>query len=144
MLPARIRRRRGWDESGPQMQQLWNQFFSPWAEMSEEDQRMGIYPVDIREEEGKLIVDAEMPGFRKEDIDIRIDKGVLRICAQREPEEDKGTKHLSERRYTRIDRSFTLPTTVEEENVQASLEEGVLHLELPEAQESKPRKIEVK
>jgi HSP20 family protein len=82
--------------------------------------------------------------FKRDEIDVSIDNGVLRLSAERQPEEAKGTEHLSERRYTRLERAFTLPSSVDASNVQARLQDGVLHLEIPETQESRARKIEVK
>jgi HSP20 family molecular chaperone IbpA len=117
---------------------FWGENF-PW-----EADLVGAYPVDIHEDDGKVIVDAEMPGFKRDEIDISIDRDVLRITAERKPAETKGTRHLSERRYTRVERAFTLPSAVDESKAQAKLDEGVLHLELPQTEESKPRRIAIK
>jgi len=125
MLPVAIRRRRGWDDPTSPMERLFRLYRN-------------------REEDGKLVVDAEMPGFRREEVDVNIDKGVLTITAERKPAEVKGTRHLTERCYTRVERSFTLPDPVDESKVNAKLDDGVLHLELPQTEESKPRRIEVK
>ncbi len=144
MLPALRRRRRGWEEPYAPMEQFIDRFFAPWVPEAAEGDLTGAYPVDIREEDGKVVVDAEMPGFRKDEIDVNLDKGVLRISAERKPEEKKGKSHLEERRYTRVERAFTLPSQVDESKVDAKLEDGVLHLEMPETEESKPKQIEVK
>ena len=104
----------------------------------------GQDPVDVREEEGTLIVDAEVPGFKRDEIEVSIENGMLHIVAERKPEEHKGTRHLTERRYTRVERAFTLPAEVDESKVQAKLDNGVLHLEMPEVEEKKARRIEVK
>lgn len=66
------------------------------------------------------------------------------IAAERKSEEPKGTKHLSERRYTRVERSFTLPSDVDESQIDAKLEKGVLHLEMPKTEQAKRKRIEVK
>jgi HSP20 family protein len=144
MLPVAIRRRRGWDDPTSPMERLFR-LYRNWELPSDaEGELTGAYPVDIREEDGKLVVDAEMPGFRREEVDVNIDKGVLTITAERKPAEVKGTRHLTERCYTRVERSFTLPDPVDESKVNAKLDDGVLHLELPQTEESKPRRIEVK
>jgi HSP20 family molecular chaperone IbpA len=109
-----------------------------------EERSAAAYPVNIREEDGKLVVDAEMPGFKRDEIDVDIQNGVLRISAERRDEAKKGTPYLSERCYRRVDRSFTLPVAVDESKVDAKLQEGVLHLEMPQTEESKPKRIEVK
>lgn len=142
MLPA-LRRPRG--TTPAPMERFFDRFFSPWwPEAAGEEELTAAYPVDIREEDGKVVVDAEMPGFNRDEIDVSIENDVLRIRAERKPEEPKGTSHLRERRYTRVERAFTLPTSVDETTVDAKLEGGVLHLELPESEESKPKRIEVK
>lgn len=127
------------------MERLFDRRFRDWDPdtFPLEGDLTGAYPVDIREEEGELIVDAEMPGFKRDEIDVSIDHGVLTITADRTPAETKGTKHLTERSCTHVERSFSLPAAVDESKVQAKLDDGVLHLELPQTEESKPTRIEV-
>lgn len=102
------------------------------------------YPMDVREEDGKILVDAEMPGFNKDEIDVSLDNGVLSISAERREEPTKGTSHLRERRYARVQRSVALPADVDEDKIEARLDNGVLHLEMPETSEQQGRKITVK
>ena len=143
MLPVAVRRQRSLSEPFSPLERALDRFLGGWPSEAEAD-LTGAYPVDIREEDGKLVVDAEMPGFKRDEIDVSIDNGVLTITGERKPAETQGAKHLTERRYTRVDRSFNLPVPVDSDNVDASLDEGVLHLELPQTEESKPRRIEVK
>jgi HSP20 family protein len=105
--------------------------------------KVGFYPVDVHEDDDHLYVDAELPGFAKDDIHITLEKGILSINAQRKEKETKGHKHLSERRYTKMSRSFSLSVEVEEAEVEAKLAEGLLHITLNKKAEIKPRKIEV-
>lgn len=102
------------------------------------------YPVDIHETEDSFVVSAELPGFKREEIDVTLEQGVLTISAERQAEESKGQPHLQERRYTRVTRSFRLGQAVDEGRVNAQLEDGVLKLTLPKREEVKPRRIEVK
>ena len=108
----------------------------------------GNYPVDIREDADNLYVDAELPGFKAADVQVTLEKGVLAIIAQRDqnkPQPDEKTqRHLHERRFTRVARSFTVPDSVDTENVNAKLADGVLHLTLQKRAEVKPRNIEIK
>ncbi len=104
----------------------------------------GAYPVDIREDQDAVYVEAELPGFRKDQIEVNLEKGILRIVAQRDDKEKSGAVHLSERRFTQIARAFTLPTDVDETNVEAKLTEGVLFLKLHKREEVKPHRIAVK
>lgn len=102
------------------------------------------YPVDIRETEEAFQVDAELPGFRRDEIDINFQDGMLSITAERKQERTEGEQRLTERRYRKTSRHFRIPATVATENVDARLADGVLHLTLPKRDEVKPRKIEVK
>ena len=106
------------------------------------NERLGSYPVDIHEDDDHVYVDAELPGFNKDEVDITLESGVLTISAERN-QEPKQTEHLTERRYTRVQRSFTLPTSVDDNAVEANLVEGVLKLKLTKHAEVKPRKIKV-
>ncbi len=106
------------------------------------------YPVDMREDDENIYVDAELPGYNKENISITLEKGVLQISAEHAEENNgnennKGTQLIRERRWARYFRSFTLPAPVAEEDVKATFENGVLHLTLPKRPEVKPRRITV-
>jgi len=105
------------------------------------------YPCDIREENGQIIVDAELPGFKKEEIKVTLDNGVLNISADHKEEhqkKDDGHSYLHERQYRRIQRTFTLPAAVNESKVDASLKNGVLHLKIDKNKESKTHEIAIK
>src|SRR5690606_11818256 len=104
------------------------------------------YAVDVREDADHIYVEAELPGFRKEDVDITLENQTLTITAERKEEKDdqkKGDLLLHERRYSRFERSFTLPPTVDESKCDAKLADGVLTITLDKREESKPRKISV-
>ena len=108
--------------------------------------RLAPYGVDVREDGDRLYVEAELPGFKKEEVDITLENQTLTISGERRetPEDEKkGELLLNERRYTRFLRSFTLPPTVSEQSVNAKLENGVLTVTLNKREESKPRKITV-
>ena len=102
------------------------------------------YPVDIHEHDDHVEVEAELPGFTRDQINVTLEQGVLTITAERKPEEKKGQAQLNERRYTRVSRAFRLGQAVDEGKVQAKLHDGVLTLTLPKREEVKPRRIEVK
>ncbi|HEX8521509.1 MAG TPA: Hsp20/alpha crystallin family protein [Tepidisphaeraceae bacterium] len=108
------------------------------------------YGVDVREDQDHFYVEAELPGFNKEDVDITLENQTLTITAERKfhsngngKEQHKGDYLLRERRYTRFQRSFTLPPTVDEQSVNAKLNDGVLTIVLNKREETKPRKITV-
>ena len=104
------------------------------------------YSVDVREDGDHIYVDAELPGFKKDEIDITLENQTLTITAERRAEnrqESKGDLLLHERRYSRFQRSFNLPPTVDEQSVNAKLDGGVLTITLNKREETKPRKISV-
>jgi HSP20 family protein len=123
----------------------FDRFFSlPWLSPETEWAATAQYPVDVYEIDDRIAVDAEMPGFKPEDIDVSLERGVLSISAERKAEEEgRGPRHLSERRFTRVERSFSLPSDVDPSKAEAKLEDGVLHIELPKTEESKQQKIKV-
>lgn len=104
------------------------------------------YPVDIREQDGRILVDAELPGFKKDEVKITLERGVLTITAEHQDEKkkDHGTEYLNERSYRRIRRAFTLPAEVDESKVEADLKNGVLHLILQKSKTSKSHQIKIK
>ena len=110
-------------------------------------QRLAPYAVDVREDADHFYVEAELPGFSKEDVDITLENQMLTIAAERKSEKEekskKGELLLHERRYNRFLRSFTLPPTVDEQTVNAKLDNGILTITLNKREETKPRKIQV-
>ena len=101
--------------------------------------------VDIREEDDAFYVDAEVPGLAAEDVKVDIEKNVLTLSGERKvvKEETEGTFRRVERRYGSFTRSFTLPETVDTDNISADLTEGVLALRLPKKDAPTPRSISV-
>jgi len=112
-------------------------------------QALAPYGVDIREDQDHFYVEAELPGFKKEEVDITLENQTLTIAAERKSENKQGGDGqkaellLHERRYTRFLRSFTLPPTVNEQSVTAKLNDGVLRITLNKREETKPRRINV-
>lgn len=103
-------------------------------------------PVDLREETDKLVLEMELPGLKKDDIEISLENNVLTIKGERkfEKEEKKENYNRIERAYGKFSRSFSLPTTVKPDGIDASLKDGILTLALPYAEEAKPKKISIK
>jgi HSP20 family protein len=110
-------------------------------------ERLAPYAVDVREDGDHFYVEAELPGFRKEDVDVTLENQQLTISAERRDEQKKdgpkGDLLLHERRFSRFLRSFTLPPTVDEQTVNAKLQDGVLTITLNKREETKPKKISV-
>ncbi|MBV8672329.1 MAG: Hsp20/alpha crystallin family protein [Acidobacteriaceae bacterium] len=104
-----------------------------------------VPPVDIYEDEHKIVLKLEVPGLRQEDIDIQLENNTLTVRGERkfEKEEKEENFHRIERRYGSFFRSFTVPNTVNTENVKAGYDAGVLRVELEKRAEAKPKQIKV-
>jgi HSP20 family protein len=101
--------------------------------------------VDVYEDAKKVVLKLEVPGVDEKDLDIRVEKTTLTVKGERkfEAEEKEQNFHRIERRYGSFYRAFTLPSTVDTENVQASYTAGVLKLELSKKPEAQPKQIKV-
>jgi HSP20 family protein len=102
--------------------------------------------VDVLEDTEALILRAELPGVKREDIDVSVDSNVLTLKGERklEHEEQERRYHRIERSYGSFVRQFQLPNNVDSTTIDAQLADGVLTLRLGKKQELKPRKIDVK
>jgi HSP20 family protein len=101
--------------------------------------------VDIYEDEHNIVLTAEVPGVEEKDLDISLENAVLTISGERkmENEEKENNFHRIERSYGRFTRSFTLPPTVDENNVKAEFNNGVLKITLAKREEAKPKQIKI-
>jgi HSP20 family protein len=101
--------------------------------------------VDVYENGEKVVLKLDIPGIKEEDLDIRVENQTLSVRGERkfETEEKEENFHRIERRYGSFFRSFSLPTTVDTENVQANYNAGVLKLELKKKASAQPRQIKI-
>ena len=102
--------------------------------------------LDIYEDKDKYVVKAELPGLKKEDIDVSLEGNTLTISGERKQEEEKeeGDTYRSERYFGRFQRTVTLPAAVDASKIQATYKDGVLTVTVPKTEEAKPKQIEVK
>lgn len=102
-------------------------------------------PVDIVENENELVLTADVPGVKMDDIDIKLEDGTLTISGNREfvCEKKEGGYHRMERAYGKFQRAFSLPESVDAEKVAAAYDNGVLRVTLPKKEIAKPRSIKV-
>ena len=103
-------------------------------------------PVDVLQRDGDLVVRAELPGVRPEDVDITLQNRVLTISGQRreEHEEQRGGYHVRERRSGSFSRSMTVPEGVDEDSIRARYENGVLEVSIQGAAAVRePRRIQI-
>ena len=101
--------------------------------------------VDVYEDEKAVVLKLEVPGIEEKDLEVSVENHTLTVKGERkfEKEENQHNFHRIERRYGSFFRAFTLPTTVDTENVQASYNAGVLKLELKKRPEAQPKQIKV-
>ena len=148
-LPTRVNRGAGTLDPTDLLRNDFEGVFNRWlgGRESSAGQPLAPYGVDIREDADHFYVEAELPGFKKDEIDITLENQTLTISAERRSESNgngqRGELLLHERRYTRFLRSFTLPPTVDEGSVSAKLNDGVLTITLNKREETKPRRINV-
>jgi HSP20 family protein len=131
-------------------QQMVDNFFSrgPSGFPAFADEKFNMPATDISESETEYAISAELPGIKKEDIDVSLHDGILAIEATSKSEhEEKGDKQIrSERRYGKFVRRFTLGDNVDESSVQAKFEDGVLKLIVKKSAEKeapKPKAIPI-
>jgi HSP20 family protein len=104
---------------------------------------------DVVEKDDNFQLFMELPGISKQDVDIKIKDKILTISNSTEKTNDKETKEekdkylLKERKIFTFERSFRLPDSVDAESIKADFTNGVLHLEIPKAPESKPKQIQI-
>jgi HSP20 family protein len=106
----------------------------------------GWFPaVDVYEDKDSLQVKAELPGLKKEDIEISLHDGYLTLAGERKQEEkqESGEVYRSERWVGRFHRTISLPCRVDAEKIKATYNEGVLTVTLPKAEEAKPKQIQI-
>jgi HSP20 family protein len=101
--------------------------------------------VDIYENKDQIVLEAELPGMRREDFDLSIENNVITLRGEREFEkkEESDNYHRVERSYGAFTRSFTLPHTVSADGATAEYQNGVLRVTLPKREETKARRIEI-
>lgn len=101
--------------------------------------------VDILESESDLIVRAELPGVKREDVDVEVTGESLTVRGERKFDEASKDKFLRvERAYGTFERSFSIGVPVQPDKVKATFRDGVLEVVVPKAEEVKPKKIEIK
>lgn len=148
MLPVLINRVQNWPETGDWMDREFGRMLRRFWNEGNGTQAapMAMYPVNIWEDDDSVHVEAELPGFKKDEVELTLGQGMLTITAERkqQPEAEKSENALlHERRFMRYQRSFTLPSSVDDKDVNAHLEDGVLHITLPKRADVKPRRIQV-
>ena len=122
-----------------------NRAFTGPPARREEELGAWLPPVDIAEDKDRIVLTAELPGFKEDQIEIQMEGGVLTLRGERKFEEEKEGRnyHRVERSYGQFVRSFTLPNNVDRDSIQATFTNGVLEIALPKLEEAKPRQIRI-
>ena len=101
--------------------------------------------VDIYENKDQIVLEAELPGMKREDFDLSVENNAITLRGERqfEKKDESDNYHRVERSYGSFTRSFTLPQTVSAEGATAEYSNGVLRVTLPKREETKARRIEI-
>ncbi len=128
------------------MNRLWENNFGYLTGHSDQDQgQRWMFPVDIQDNPDTILLHAEIPGMKKEDITIHFRDNVLTIRGERKAEKkEKETNHIkTERQYGAFSRSFSMGVPIDSENITASYKDGVLQITLPKQEVAKEKKIDI-
>lgn len=148
-----VREIAGWQPAGGfageliAMQREIDRMFDRFRGGAQDDEGGWFMPVvDIAERKHDYRITVELPGVKKEDVKITVENGTLTVRGEKKSEEGgegEGFRR-TERSYGTFQRSFTLPTSVRIDKIDASYEAGILTLLIPKAEESKAKEIAVK
>jgi HSP20 family protein len=130
------------------LRRLEARFFEPFFRFPYLQESMGATawnpPVDVLEENNRILVKVEAPGIAEKDLRVTFEDGLLTVTGERQFErKDDRNYHRIERAYGSFTRSFTLPRSVDGSKIAASYTNGVLEIEIPKREESLPRQIEI-
>lgn len=128
---------------------LQSRFFEPFFgrfNYMDDDLSTGTWapPVDVAEDQEKIHVKVEVPGIDEKNLHVNFEDGLLTVSGERQFErKDEQNYHRIERAYGSFVRSFSLPRSVEPTAIMASYKNGVLEIEIPKKEESKPKQIKI-
>ncbi|HUT29297.1 MAG TPA: Hsp20/alpha crystallin family protein [Sedimentisphaerales bacterium] len=124
------------------MDDLFNAFFGGWPTYEHK-----LWPaIDVAEDDNAIVVKAEVPGCKPDDIDVSVHGNTLTISGEKKHEQEKKEKgyYHVERSYGSFRRDLNLPNDVDPAKIEATCKDGVLSVTLPKAERAKPTKIKIK
>lgn len=130
------------------LRRMEGRFFEPFFRFPfvQEEMQSSAWnpPVDVHEETEKIVVKVEVPGVDEKDLRVTFEDGLLTISGERQFErKDDRNYHRIERAYGSFTRTFTLPRSVDAAQIAASYRNGVLEIEIPKREESRPKQINI-
>ena len=129
-----------------EMDRLFDEFFGVTPARREAAASLWAPAMDVREDKDNFYIEAELPGLKKEEIQLEYSNNVLMIKGERkfEKKEENANYHFVERSYGSFYRSLSLPRTVDGEKIAAEYKDGLLRITIPKKEEVKPKKVEIK
>lgn len=152
MKPLQLQRRENWpstpvDQITTLRDEINRLFDAPFGELFRTGEFFGgwVPSLDLVEDKDNLIAQLELPGLRKQDIDVALHEGVLTISGERtkEPAKDESGTHRTERFFGRFHRTVALPKPVKADAIKATYKDGLLTVVMPKTEEAKPKQIAV-
>jgi HSP20 family protein len=144
---AAERRSAGWDpfreldDFRERMSRMLDQTFGGFPEFGRE----GWSPlIDVEETDDAFLIEADLPGVKREDVDVEVVGNELRINGELQEREQRGVLRQQARMRGRFEYRSTLPQDVDAEQIEATLKDGVLSLRVPKSEHSQPRRVEIK
>ena len=138
---------RGFTDLRDEMDRLFDAAFPALSSLQREGYfGEGDFPVDLYQEKDAFLVRAELPGFRKEDLSVEVNDGLLTVTGHRKTETKDGDKEAKAGAVTeerRVSRTISLPEQIKTDAIEAKYENGILTVTLPKREEAKPRQIAI-
>ena len=133
-----------WPESSSLFDEFFNDFPFTSVFQSRGSERW-LPPVDILEKDGNLILRAEVPGLDEKEVELKLEGNVLTLKGEKKQkiEENRNNYHRMESYYGTFSRSFTLPESVDRDQIKADYKNGILEVTIPQKPEVRPREIPV-
>jgi HSP20 family protein len=130
------------------MRRFFGEGFDPFGRLVEESWSLATWSpaCDIYETDNEIVVKAELPEVKREDVKVSIENNVLTIHGERKFSEEtkRENYHRLERSYGEFTRNFTLPSFVDTGKINAEFKDGMLRVTMPKREEAKPKQVEVK
>jgi len=150
MLPALMTRRFAFpvlsasSAAHSDVDEFFNRFFGDSAQNGKSPTRGWTAPVAVWDDEKHVYLEVEIPGVGRDDLEIVIHQGNLRICGERKSADESRNYWYNERTYGRFERQIALPDVVDSESIEAELRDGILSVKLQKRPEAQPKKVAIK